>query len=84
MRLHHVQGPERASRFQDYSFHPDVDEAWIQALLAWENQVGDEHLALVERVRSGVRSGMLERGVLLEGERLIAPFDGLVMEALAR
>jgi choline monooxygenase len=75
-------GPERTTRFLDYFFTPDADERWVQQMLSWDNQVGAEDVALVERVQRGVRSGLLERGVLFESERLIAHFDRLVREAL--
>jgi choline monooxygenase len=76
-------GPERTARFLDYFFAPDADEAWIAEYLEWDDQVGREDTALVERVQRGVRSGVLEAGRLLpESERLIAHFDGLVREAV--
>ena len=77
-------GPERTSRFLDYFFAPDADEAWIAEYLEWDEQVGREDAALVERVQRGVRSGLVDGGLLLpESERLIAHFDRLVREALA-
>jgi Ring hydroxylating alpha subunit (catalytic domain) len=67
----------------DYFFAADADEAWIAEYLAWDDQVGVEDTALVERVQRGLGSGVLEGGVLLpESERLIAHFDRLVAEAL--
>jgi choline monooxygenase len=76
-------GPERTSRFLDYFFAPDADEAWVAEYLEWDDQVGREDTALVERVQRGVRSGLLDSGRLLpESERLIAHFDRLVREAL--
>lgn len=78
-------GPERTTRFLDYFFAADVDEAWIAEYLAWDDQVGAEDAALVERVQRGLRSGLLDGGVLLpESERLIAHFDRLVVDALDR
>ena len=76
--------PERTSRFLDYFFGPEVDEQWIEELLAWDDQVGTEDLVLVESVQRGVRSGMIERGRLLPAsEQLVAQFDALLLEALA-
>ena len=75
-------GPERTTRFLDYFFAPDADPTWISDMLAWDDQVGAEDTVLVERVQRGVRSGVVERGVLLESERLIAHFDRLVLEDL--
>jgi len=76
------EGPERTSRFLDYFFSPDVEEEWVREMLAWDEQVGAEDTVLVERVQRGVRSGVLDRGVLLASERLIGHFDRLVLEAL--
>ena len=77
-------GPTRTTRFLDYFFAPDADEGWIREFLAWDDQVGAEDTALVERVQRGVAGGMLDGGVLLpESERLIAHFDRLVADALA-
>jgi phenylpropionate dioxygenase-like ring-hydroxylating dioxygenase large terminal subunit len=76
--------PERTSRFLDYFFAPDADPAWIEETLAWDDQVGREDTALVERVQRGVRTGLVAEGRLLsESERLVAHFDGLVRGALA-
>jgi len=77
-------GPERTYRSLDYLVAPDADPAWVADLLRFDAQVGAEDLALVERVQAGVRSGLLEEGRLLpESERLVAHFQGLVLEALA-
>jgi choline monooxygenase len=71
-------GPERTARFLDYFFAPAVDDAWVEELIAFDNQVG------VEGVLRGVRSGMLREGRLLsESEQLVAHFQRLCSEALA-
>jgi choline monooxygenase len=77
-------GPERTARFLDYFFAPGVDQAWIDELLAFDNQVGMEDRSLVEGVQRGVRSGILSEGRLLsESEQLVAHFQRLCAEALA-
>jgi phenylpropionate dioxygenase-like ring-hydroxylating dioxygenase large terminal subunit len=77
-------GPERTARFLDYFFAPDVDQAWVDELIAFDNQVGIEDKALVEGVQRGVRSGLLPEGRLLsESEQLVAHFQRLCTEALA-
>jgi choline monooxygenase len=77
-------GATRSTRFLDYFFAPGVEETWIREFLAWDDQVGAEDTALVERVQRGVAAGMLGGGVLLpESERLIAHFDRFVTDALA-
>lgn len=76
--------PERTTRFLDYFFAPDADPEWIADMLAFDNQVGAEDGVLVERVQAGVRSGVLDEGRLLpQSERLIAHFQGLLVDALA-
>ncbi|MGH3025365.1 MAG: SRPBCC family protein, partial [Gaiellaceae bacterium] len=76
--------PERAYRFLDYFFGPDVDQPWIDDLLRFDDQVGREDRALVEGVHRGVASGALERGVLMSrSEQLIGHFQALTAAALA-
>ena len=76
--------PERTYRFLDYFFGPDVEPAWIDDLLALDDQVGREDRSLVEGVQLGVRSGALERGVLMSrSEQLIGHFQALTAAALA-
>jgi phenylpropionate dioxygenase-like ring-hydroxylating dioxygenase large terminal subunit len=77
-------GPERTARFLDYFFAPDVEQSWIDDLVAFDNQVGVEDKALVEGVQRGVRSGLLSEGRLLsESEQLVAHFQRLCADALA-
>jgi phenylpropionate dioxygenase-like ring-hydroxylating dioxygenase large terminal subunit len=76
--------PDRTYRFLDYFFGPDVEAAWIDDLLAFDDQVGREDRVLVEGVQRGVASGALDRGVLMsESEQLIAHFQALTATALA-
>lgn len=76
-------GPERTLRFLDYFFAPDVDQAWVDELIAFDDQIGREDTALVEGVQRGVRSGVLSEGRLLsESEQLVAHFQRLVRVAL--
>jgi choline monooxygenase len=75
--------PERTYRFLDYFFGPDVEQAWIDDLIAFDNQVGQEDVALVEGVQRGVSSGALEHGVLMSrSEQLIGHFQALTAAAL--
>ncbi len=76
--------PERTSRFLDYFVGPDVEQEWLEEMLTFDEQVGSEDAVLVERVQKGVRAGVLEHGRLMgESERLVAHFQGLLLEALA-
>jgi len=77
--------PGRTWRFLDYFFGPDVEPAWIDDLLAFDDQVGREDARLVEGVQRGVASGAIERGVLMShSEQLIAHFHALTAAALGR
>jgi choline monooxygenase len=77
-------GPERTARYLDYFFAPDVDQAWIDELMALDDQIGREDTSLVEGAQRGVRSGALPEGHLLtESEQLVAHFQRLCSEALA-
>ncbi|MDQ3066172.1 MAG: aromatic ring-hydroxylating dioxygenase subunit alpha [Actinomycetota bacterium] len=77
-------GPETTSRFLDYFVGPDVEQAWIDDMLGFDDQVGAEDRVLVERVQKGLRGGGLEHGRLMQdSERLIAHFQGLLLDALA-
>jgi phenylpropionate dioxygenase-like ring-hydroxylating dioxygenase large terminal subunit len=74
---------DRTYRFLDYFFGPDVEPAWIDDLLAFDDQVGREDRALVEAVQRGVTSGAIEHGVLMShSEQLIAHFQALTAAAL--
>jgi len=76
--------PGRTYRFLDYFFGVDVDQAWIDELMAFDDQVGVEDRALVEGVHRGIASGALEHGVLLtHSEQLIGHFQQLTRAALA-
>jgi len=76
--------PDRTYRFLDYFFGPEVETAWIDDLLAFDEQVGREDATLVEGVQRGVSSGALEHGVLMSrSEQLIGHFQALTAAALA-
>ncbi|MDE3026665.1 MAG: aromatic ring-hydroxylating dioxygenase subunit alpha, partial [Acidobacteriota bacterium] len=76
--------PDRTYRFLDYFFGPDVEQGWIDDLLAFDDQVGREDRTLVEGVHRGVASGALEHGVLMSrSEQLIGHFQALTAAALA-
>jgi phenylpropionate dioxygenase-like ring-hydroxylating dioxygenase large terminal subunit len=66
-------------------FAPDVDQAWVDELIAFDDQIGREDTALVEGGQRGVRSGVLTEGRLLsESEQLVAHFQALTRQALER
>jgi choline monooxygenase len=78
--------PETAGRtagFLDYFFGADVDDAWAEELIAFDDQVGREDTALVESVQRGVAAGLVDHGRLLpRSERLIASFQTKVTASL--
>jgi phenylpropionate dioxygenase-like ring-hydroxylating dioxygenase large terminal subunit len=77
-------GPETTARFLDYFVGPEVEQAWIDDMLEFDDQVGAEDRVLVERVQKGLRGGGIEHGRLMgDSERLIAHFQGLLLDALA-
>ena len=72
---------DRTSAWLDYFFAEGEDEAWIEEMLVFDNQVGSEDRALVEAVQSGAGSGALPHGRLLtRTEVLIGAFQELVRE----
>jgi phenylpropionate dioxygenase-like ring-hydroxylating dioxygenase large terminal subunit len=76
--------PDRTYRFLDYFFGADVDQAWIDELMAFDDQVGREDRVLVEGVHRGIASGGLEHGWLMgRSEQLIGHFQQLTREALS-
>ena len=77
-------GAETTARHLDYFVGPDVDERWLEEMLAFDDQVGAEDVVLVERVQKGLRGGGLEHGQLLPvSERLVTHFQGLLVDALS-
>ena len=77
-------GPETTTRFLDYFVGTEVEQEWIEEMLEFDDQVGAEDRVLVERVQKGLRGGGVEHGRLMgDSERLIAHFQGLLLDALA-
>ncbi|HEY2542947.1 MAG TPA: aromatic ring-hydroxylating dioxygenase subunit alpha [Gaiellaceae bacterium] len=75
--------PDRTYRFLDYFFGSDVEQAWIDDLMAFDTQVGIEDRGLVEGVHRGIASGALDHGVLMgRSEQLIGHFQALTAAAL--
>ena len=66
----------------DYYFG-DVTDAEIDELLAWDTQVAEEDVSLVQSVQRGLESGTVPQGRLMsESEKLIADFQRRVHDAL--
>jgi hypothetical protein len=65
------------------AFGPDVSPEEIDELMAWDNQVAEEDVALVQSVQRGLDSGAISQGRLMpDSERLIADFQRRVRDAL--
>jgi phenylpropionate dioxygenase-like ring-hydroxylating dioxygenase large terminal subunit len=78
-------GPSRTARWLDYFFAPDVDQRWVDELIAFDKEVGTQDVTLVEGVQRGVASGILPEGRLMsESERLVAHFQRLCADAVAQ
>ena len=76
-------GPKRTIEVTDYFFGPDASVAEIEELMAWDNQVGQEDVSLVESVQRGLDSGTVPQGrLMVESEQLIADFQRRVRDAL--
>ena len=77
-------GPERTARFLDYFVGPDVDEAWIATCSSSTARSAPRTPCSSSACRRALRGGGLEHGRLMaESERLIAHFQGLLLDALA-
>ena len=76
-------GTGRTTGFLGYYFGADADEAWIEDMMAFDTDVGNEDAALVAAVQLGVAGSPIERGRLLPQERLIASFQRYVQSACA-
>jgi carnitine monooxygenase subunit len=74
---------DRTYRFLDYFFGAEVDQAWIDELMAFDDQVGSEDRDLVEGVHKGMAGGGVEHGFLMgHSEQLIGHFQSLTRAAL--
>jgi choline monooxygenase len=69
------EGPERTAGFLDYFFGEGVSDEEAAKLIAFDDQVGREDVALVESVQRGVRSGLIAGGrLLVDSEHLLVSF----------
>ena len=77
-------GTKRTIEVTDYFFGPGIPDGEIDELLAWDTQVAEEDVALVEAVQRGLGSRMVEQGRLMTAsEQLIADFQRRVRDALS-
>jgi hypothetical protein len=73
----------RTAGFLDYYFGADADEAWIEQMMAFDTEVGDQDAVLVAAARAGVAGSWIDRGRILPAERLLADFQRYVYAACA-
>ena len=68
----------------DYFFGADLDESKIQEIIAFDTQVAEEDVALVQAVQKGLDSRAVNQGrLMMQSEHLIAGFQRNVYDALA-
>ncbi len=76
-------GLRRTIEVTDYYFGADASPEEIEELMAWDNQVAEEDVSLVQSVQRGLDSGAVSQGRLMaESEQLIADFQRRVRDAL--
>jgi phenylpropionate dioxygenase-like ring-hydroxylating dioxygenase large terminal subunit len=76
-------GVRRTVDVTDYYFGPGASPEEIDELMAWDNQVAEEDVALVQSVQRGLDSGVVSQGRLMaESEQLIAYFQCRVRDSV--
>jgi carnitine monooxygenase subunit len=84
LERYNPDGLGRTTEVTDYYFGADVSGAEIDELMAWDHQVAEEDVSLVQSVQRGLESGAVPQGRLMaESEQLIADFQRRVHDALA-
>ena len=76
-------GVAKTAAFLDYYFGADADDAWIEEMMAFDTDVGNEDAALVAAAQLGVAGSWIDRGRILPSERLLAGFQRHVHTACA-
>ena len=76
-------GVTRTAGFLDYYFGADADDGWIEEMMAFDTDVGNEDAALVAAAQLGVSGSWIDRGRILPSERLLADFQRYVHAACA-
>jgi choline monooxygenase len=78
-----ANGPSATKGFSEQYFGPGVSEDFVQELIEFNRQVGEEDDALTDSVQRGLRAGIPEKGRFLAGaEHLVGHFQRLVASAL--
>ena len=83
MERYNPDGLRRTIEVTDYYFGADASDEEIGELLAWDTQVAEEDVSLVQSVQRGLESGAVPQGRLMStSEQLIADFQRRVHDAL--
>jgi choline monooxygenase len=83
MERYNPDGLGRTIEITDYYFGVDVTDEEIDELVAWDTQVAEEDVSLVQSVQHGLESGAVPQGRLMsQSEQLIAAFQRRVYDAL--
>jgi len=83
LERYNPDGLGRTIEVTDYYFGANVSDAEIDELMAWDHQVAEEDVSLVQSVQCGLESGAVPQGRLMaESEQLIADFQRRVYDAL--
>ena len=83
MERYNPDGLRRTIEVTDYYFGADASDEEIAELIAWDTQVAEEDVSLVQSVQRGLESGAVPQGRLMStSEQLIADFQRRVHDAL--
>jgi carnitine monooxygenase subunit len=83
LERYNPDGLRRTMEVTDYYFGTDASQSDIEELMAWDNQVAEEDVSLVQSVQRGLESGTVPQGRLMaESEQLIADFQRRVHDVV--
>ena len=83
LERYNPDGARRTVEVTDYYFGTDASTEEIEELMAWDSQVAEEDVSLVESVQRGLDSGVVPQGRLMgESEKLIADFQRRIHDSL--
>jgi choline monooxygenase len=85
MERYNPSGLRQTLEVTDYYFGVDASTEEIDELVAWDTQVAEEDVSLVQSVQRGLESGAVPQGRLMgTSEKLIADFQRRVHDSLLR
>ena len=84
LERYNPDGLRRTTEITDYYFGADASDEEIAELVAWDTQVAEEDVSLVQSVQRGLESGAVPQGRLMsQSEQLIADFQRRVHDTLS-